>query len=108
MGKRTSSPENGAPSVENKPYRIVFEGNNCIGTGECASVSANWSMDLATGRARANTHFLSEEELEENLNAARACPARNGLGVIHIVDRRSGEEIYPDPEGDGTLSLKDG
>jgi len=99
--------DSAAPSVDEKPYRIVFEGDHCIGTGECAQVSANWEMDLGTGKARAKSHFLSEDELDENLTAARRCPARNGLGVIHIVDRRTGEEIYPDPDGDGSLSLAD-
>jgi hypothetical protein len=26
-------------------------------------------------------------------------------GVIHIIDRRTGEEIAPDPHGDGTVSV---
>ena len=33
------------------------------------------------------------------------CPAKKDRGVIHVVDRRTDEEIAPDPEGDGTLSV---
>ncbi|MFB6265258.1 MAG: ferredoxin [Bradymonadaceae bacterium] len=95
----------GSPPVSEKPYRVVFEGNLCIGTGRCAEVSENWSMDIRTGKGRAETHFFDEDELEHNLEAARVCPAKNGVGVIHVVDRRTGEELEPDPHGDGSLSL---
>lgn len=97
--------DSGAPPVSEKPYRVVFEGNLCIGTGRCAEVSDNWSMDLRTGLGCAETHFFDEEELEHNLAAARECPAKSDVGVIHVVDRRTGCEIAPDPHGDGTLSL---
>lgn len=103
------SNDGGAPPVDEKPYRVIFEGNLCIGTGKCAEISDNWKMDLRTGLARAETHFLDADELEHNLEAARACPAKNGVGVIHVVDRRSGEELAPDPHGDGEVRLgKDG
>lgn len=101
---QNDDPRSGPP-VSEKPYRVVFEGNLCIGTGRCAEVAENWSMDIRTGLARAETHFFDEDELEENLEAARVCPAKNGTGVIHVVDRRTGREIAPDPAGDGSLSL---
>lgn len=100
-----SSAGSGKPPISEKPYRVIFEGNLCIGTGKCAEVSDNWSMDIRNGLARAEAYFLDESELEENLRAVEACPAKKGPGVIHIVDRRTGEEIAPNPHGDGTISL---
>lgn len=93
------------PPVEAKPYKIVFEGNRCFGAGKCAAVAENWEMDLSTGLARPKSYFVSEADLAENVEAAEVCPAKKGQGVIHVVDRETGEEIAPDPEGDGTLSL---
>lgn len=79
-------------------YRIVFEGELCIATGRCAEVSDNWTMDLASGVARPRSHFVDEEELAQNLEAVRVCPAKNGDGVIRVVDTATGDEI---PLGDG-------
>lgn len=104
-GRSPKDGDRGSPPVDEKPYRVIFEGNLCIGTGKCAELADNWSMDIRTGLARAESHFLDEEELEENLAAARACPAKNGVGVIHVVDRRTGEELAPDPRGDGEVRL---
>jgi ferredoxin len=97
--------ERDAPPVDSKPYKVVFEANKCIGAGRCAEVSSNWEMDIETGLARPRTYFFGEEELEHNVRAAEVCPAKKGRGVIHVVDRRTGEEVAPDPEGDGTLSV---
>lgn len=94
------------PPVDEKPYRIIFEGKACIGTGECAQVSENWEMNLSTGKANVKSIFITEDEFDENLEAAQRCPAKNGIGVIHLIDRESGKEIYPDPEGDGTVSIQ--
>lgn len=74
-------------------YKILFEGGSCIGTGRCAEVSENWGMDIETGKARPENYFVSEEELDDNLDAARVCPAKNGEGVIDILDRESGETV---------------
>ncbi len=93
------------PSVQDKPYRIIFEGKSCIGTGECAQVSENWEMDLGTGKAKVKSIFIGEDEFDDNLEAAQRCPAKNGIGVIHLIDRETGEEIYPDPNGDGSISV---
>jgi ferredoxin len=97
--------ERDAPPIDEKPYKIVFEANKCIGTGKCAEVSDNWTLDLDTGIAAPESYFVAEDDLEENVRAAEACPAKKGDGVIHVVDRRTDEEIAPDPHGDGTLSV---
>ncbi|MFB6172783.1 MAG: ferredoxin [Haloarculaceae archaeon] len=94
-----------APPVEEKPYKVVFEANKCIGAGKCAEVSPNWELDLSTGIAAPRTYFFDEADLEHNVRAAEICPAKKDRGVIHVVDRRTDEEIAPDPEGDGTLSV---
>jgi ferredoxin len=97
--------ERDAPPVEEKPYKIVFEANKCFGAGKCAEVSANWDVDISTGIATPKTYFFDEDELEHNIRAAEACPAKKDEGVIHVVDRRTDEEVAPDPHGDGTLSV---
>lgn len=94
-----------APPVEEKPYKIIFEANKCFGAGRCAEVADNWEMDLETGLARAKSYFVGEDELDENIRAAEVCPAKKGRGVIHVIDRRTDEELAPDPNGDGTLSV---
>lgn len=101
----SSNPQPAEPPIEEKPYKVVFEGNRCFGAGKCAAVAENWEMDLSTGLARPKSYFVGEADLEENIKAAEVCPAKKGRGVIHVVDRETGEEIAPDPEGDGTLSL---
>jgi len=93
------------PPVEEKPYKIIFEANGCIGAGKCAEVSDNWELDITTGIASPGAYFIGEPELAENVAAAERCPAKKGNGVIHVVDRRTGEEVAPDPHGDGTVSV---
>ena len=94
-----------APPVEDKPYKIIFEANKCIGAGKCAEVSDNWELSLDTGIAAPKTYFVGEDDLDEEIVAAEVCPAKKDRGVIHVVDRRTNEEIAPDPNGDGTLSV---
>ena len=97
--------ERDAPPVESKPYKILFEADGCIGAGKCAEVSDNWSLSLDTGIASPQVYFLDEEDLAGNVHAAEVCPAKKDRGVIHVLDRRTGEEISPDPHGDGTVSV---
>jgi ferredoxin len=94
-----------APPVDEKPYKVVFEANKCIGTGKCAEVSSNWDLDLDTGLARPKTYYVGEDDLDHNVRAAEVCPAKKDRGVIHVIDRRTDEEIAPDPAGDGSLSV---
>ena len=93
------------PPVEEKPYKVIFEGNKCIGAGRCAEVSDNWEMDLDSGLGTPRSYYFDEDDLEGNVRAAEKCPAKKGTGVIHVVDRRTDEEIAPDPHDDGTLSV---
>ncbi len=97
--------ERDAPPVAEAPYKIVFEADRCIAAGKCAAVSDNWTMELSTGIARPDVYFFDEADLAHNVRAAGVCPAKKGRGVIHVVDRRTDEEIAPDPEGDGSLSV---
>jgi ferredoxin len=97
--------EANAPPVDEKPYKIIFEANKCFGAGKCAEVADNWEMDIASGLARPKSYYFGEDELDENVRAADVCPAKKGRGVIHVIDRRADEEIAPDPNGDGTLSV---
>ena len=97
--------ERDAPPVEEAPYKIIFEANRCIGAGKCAGVSANWELDIGTGIAAPKGYFFGEEDLAHNVRAAEVCPAKKDRGVIHVVDRRTNEEVAPDPHGDGTLSV---
>lgn len=81
------------------PYRIRFDEAGCIGSGKCVEEApGTWEMDLGSGKARLTDPLVSEEGLAENLRAARACPARNGRGVIRIVDRSTGSEISLDTQ----------
>ena len=97
--------ERNAPPVEEAPYKVVFEANKCIGAGKCAEVSDNWELSIDTGIASPRVYFFGEEDLDHNVRAAEACPAKKERGVIHVVDRRTDREIAPDPEGDGSLSV---
>ena len=94
-----------APPVEEKPYKIIFEGNKCFGAGQCAEASSNWELDLDIGIAQPRSYYIDESELDENVEAAEKCPAKKDRGIIHIIDRREDVEIAPDPHGDGTLSV---
>ncbi|MFB6282513.1 MAG: ferredoxin [Halobacteria archaeon] len=85
--------DSGKDSSSEERYKIIFEGGACIGTGKCAEVSDNWDMDIATGKARPDSHFFGEEDLDHNLKAARVCPAKNGEGVIRVLDTETGEEL---------------
>lgn len=93
------------PPIEEKPYKIIFEATACFGAGKCAEVSGNWKMDLKSGMAKPQSYFITEDDLEHNLRAAEVCPAKKDVGCIHVIDRETGDELAPDPHGDGTVSV---
>jgi hypothetical protein len=47
-----------------------------------------------------------DPDLGYNVRAAELCPAKKDRGVIHVVARRTDEEIAPEPKGDGTVSVE--
>ncbi|WP_181686369.1 ferredoxin [Halorhabdus salina] len=102
----TTIGERDAPPIDEKPYKVIFEANKCIGAGKCAQVADNWDLNLETGIARPKQYFIDEDERAQNVRAAEVCPAKKDRGVIHVIDRRTGEEIAPDPHGDGTVSVE--
>ncbi|MFB6355277.1 MAG: ferredoxin [bacterium] len=80
---------------QNKQYQIRFDADNCIGAGKCAEKAPEfWSLNLETGIAEPQKPIIDESELEANLEAAQACPARNGKGVIRIYEKETDEKIY--------------
>ena len=101
----TAVGERDAPPVAEKPYKLIFEANKCIGAGKCAEASDNWELNLTTGIAAPSAYFFDEADLAHNVRAAEVCPAKKGRGVIHVIDRETGEELAPDPHGDGTVSV---
>jgi hypothetical protein len=94
------------PADRRGPYRVVFEADKRIAAGNCAAVSDDWTMDIETGIAQPTVYFFVDPDLDHNVRAAEVCPAKNDRGVIHVVDRRTGEEIAPEPQGDGTVSVE--
>lgn len=80
--------------MSKKRYRIRFDAEGCIGAGRCTEEAPeHWTLDLNREVARPLTPTFGEQHLEAQLRAARACPARNGRGVIRIEDRESGDLI---------------
>ena len=80
-------------------YRVVYEREGCIGAAACSAVDPeNWSLDdenkavLKNSKETSPRVFereITEEELELQLNVARACP----VNVIHIYNKETGEKI---------------
>ncbi len=74
---------------EKKKYVIEYDREGCIGAAACAAVSKNWVISPEDGKADYNEVEFGEEELEENLEAARSCP----VNVIHIKRKDNGDKI---------------
>ena len=69
-------------------YKIEYDRQGCIGAGACTAVSKNWKME-DDGKANPVKTEFSEEEFEEQLEAAQVCP----VNVIHIIDKHTGKKI---------------
>ncbi len=74
---------------EKKKYVIEYDREGCIGAAACAAVSKNWVINPEDGKADYKEVEISEEELEENIEAARSCP----VNVIHIKRKDNGERL---------------
>lgn len=82
-------------SEEKKRYQIRFDAEGCIGAGKCAEEAPEfWKLNIETGIAEPLQPTFDQDDLEQNLRAAKACPARNGRGVIRIIDRKQDKTIY--------------
>ncbi len=76
--------------MEEKRYKIVYDREGCIGAGACVAANAkNWFMEADNKANFKKEEISSEQELEENLTAAKVCP----VNVIHIVDMKTGKKI---------------
>ncbi|MFQ5620823.1 MAG: ferredoxin [Candidatus Nanoarchaeia archaeon] len=69
-------------------YKIIYDRNGCIGAASCAAASKNWVM-AEDGKADLVSAEISEEELQENIDAAQSCPVQ----VIHIENTETGERL---------------
>jgi ferredoxin len=76
--------------VSEKRYKIEYDRENCIGAAACAAVNPkNWVISNEDGKADFVTRDFNEESLENELEAAKACP----VNVIHIIDKKTGEKL---------------
>lgn len=70
-------------------YEIQYDRDGCIGAGSCVGANPeNWEM-AEDGKANVLKKEITEEELEINKEAAMACP----VGVIHIINKETGEKL---------------
>ncbi len=70
-------------------YRIIFDRDACIGAYACVAVAPDTWKEGDDGKAVLVKDVFDEEELEKQLDAARACP----VNAIKIINLETGEEI---------------
>lgn len=56
-------------------YRIKYNSLTCVGDAVCTAVSSNWTMG-PEGKAHPVSTLVTDETLENNLEAAKLCPFR--------------------------------
>ncbi len=80
-------------------FLIKYDREGCIGAAACAAVSEKWKIaedgkaDLVGGNQDEAGWFvleISEEDLQKEIEAAKACPAL----VIHVKDE-NGNALAP-------------
>lgn len=72
-----------------KKYKIIYDREGCIGAAACiAGAPQTWKMDNDGKATQLITEF-EEKDLQQNLDAARACP----VNVIHIFDEAGNQLI---------------
>ena len=72
-----------------KRYRIEYDRPNCIGAYACLAIAPDTWGEGDDGKAVMLKEEFTEEELEKQLEAARACP----VAVIRIIDLETGKEV---------------
>ncbi|MEK6823139.1 MAG: ferredoxin [Nanoarchaeota archaeon] len=78
-----------SPAADNEEYEIEYDRDGCIGAGSCAAVAKNNWVMAEDGKATVRKLVIKASELQENLDAARACP----VNVIHIKNKKTGERL---------------
>jgi len=87
--QENSQESNSEQASLGKTYTIVYDRENCIGAGACVTAnSTNWEMG-EDNKANCKKAEISEEELEQNMDAAKVCP----VNVIHIEDSEGNKLI---------------
>lgn len=72
-----------------KKYIVEFDREGCIGAAACVAVCPdNWEMQ-DDGKPNLLRREIDEDELEQNKQAAEACP----VNVIKIFDKETGDQI---------------
>lgn len=70
-------------------YRIEFERDKCIGAMSCVEeCPENWEIK-EDGKSECRVKEIGEEQLECNMEAAKACP----VNVIHIINMKTNERL---------------
>ncbi len=72
-----------------KKYKIIFDRENCIGAYACLAIAPDTWQEGDDGKAVLVREVFDEEDLQRQVEAAKACP----VNVIKIVDAETGEEI---------------
>ena len=84
---------------KNKKYKLLHDRPGCIGCSACAAVAPDhWEMvddgksDIINGKDREDgwqEKDISEEEFQENMEAAESCP----VNVIHLKRLEDDEDL---------------
>jgi ferredoxin len=70
-------------------YTIEFERDKCIGAMSCnEKCSSNWEMK-SDGKSNYKKGTFDDDNLECNMNAAKACP----VNAIHIIDSKKDKKL---------------
>ena len=72
-----------------KRYRIEYDRDGCIGAYACLAIAPDTWEEGDDGKAVMKKTEFTADELEKQLEAARACP----VAVIRIIDLETGEEV---------------
>lgn len=65
-------------------YTIKYDRNKCIGAGTCVEFAPEtWELDNE-GKAKQKKTKITEAELDNNVKAAKSCPAQ----AIEIYDEK--------------------
>ncbi len=71
-------------------FELEYDREGCIGAGSCVAVHPDqWTLDNE-GKAVFVKKTFNTEDLEKNIEAAKACPVM----VIHIKNCKTGEQLF--------------